>query len=311
MERIRVLSYMNEDLIYGTAAEENLKPNQNGQRTFAMDLIRIEGFDGEVKKEYQEEGMYLTNVEIGSTLMTMDIAKKSGSEYQTVRTDNVMNNKKVSDNTVEIQILTSSRKGVYIRLAFEQTINNLDPLMVYSKMEMGEENLVDVDTVRPRDEMYYVYARGGLEGSYLDPALAIQRADEYGGVVLNRSQQYVWERGNKKTQIQLNTQDIPEGFLKGTLDEEALQEAIGESGEVMNLTGCTLDSVLYEVSAQRPVVAKSGDHTSMVIVGYDAYNTYLYDPNTKETKPYGMNDSTQLFQGQGNVFYSYMENMEN
>ena len=49
----------------------------------------------------------------------------------------------------------------------------------------------------------------------------------------------------------------------------------------------------------------------MVIVGYDAYNTYLYDPNTKETKPYGMNDSTQLFQGQGNVFYSYMENMEN
>lgn len=310
-ECIRVLGYMNEDLIYGTAAEENLKPNQNGQRTFAMDLIRIEGFDGEVKKEYQEEGMYLTNVEIGSTLMTMDIAKKSGSEYQTVRTDNVMNNKKVSDNTVEIQILTSSRKGVYIRLAFEQTINNLDPLMVYSKMEMGEENLVDVDTVRPRDEMYYVYARGGLEGSYLDPALAIQRADEYGGVVLNRSQQYVWERGNKKTQIQLNTQDIPEGFLKGTLDEEALQEAIGESGEVMNLTGCTLDSVLYEVSAQRPVVAKSGDHTSVVIVGYDAYNTYLYDPNTKETKPYGMNDSTQLFQGQGNVFYSYMENMEN
>lgn len=310
-ERIRVLGYMNEDLIYGTAAQENLKPDQNGQRTFAMDLIRIESFDGEVKKEYQEEGLYLTNVEIGSTLMTMDITKKSGNEYQTVRTDNVMNNKKVSDNTVEIQILTSSRKGIYIRLAFEQTINNLNPLMVYSKMEMGEENLVELDTVRSRDEKYYVYAQGGLEGSYLDPSLAIQRADEYGGVVLNRSQQYVWERGNKKTQIQLNTQDIPESFLEGTLNEETLQEAMGDAGQVLNLTGCSLDSVLYEVSAQRPVIAKSGDNNSVVIVGYDAYNTYLYDPNTKEVSPYGMNDSTRLFQGQGNVFYSYMENIEN
>lgn len=309
--RIQVLGYMNEDLIYGIAAEGNLQPNQNGQRTFAMDCIRIEGFDGEVKKEYQEKGEYFTNVEIGSTLMTMDISRKSGSEYQMVRTDNVMNNRKASDNTVEVELITSSRQGVCIRLAFEETINNLEPLMVYSKMEMGEENLVELDTMRPRDEIYYVYARGSLEGSYLDPALAIQRADEFSGVVLNRSQQYVWERGNKRTQIQLNTADIPEGFLKGTLDEETLQEAVGGEGEVINLTGCSLDSVLYEVSVQRPVIAKSGDGSSVVIVGYDAYNTYLYDPNTGETSPYGMNDSTQLFQSQGNVFYSYIENIEN
>ncbi len=310
-QSIRVLGYMNEDLIYGTAAKENLQPDSGGQRTFAMDRIRIESFDGEVKKEYQEKGTYFTNVEIGSTLMTMNISKKSGNEYQTVRTDNVMNNRKVSDTMVETQIFTSGRQGVYIRLSFEQTINNLDPLMVYSKMEMGEENLVQVDTIRPKTERYYVYARGSFAGSYPDAAPAILQADRQNGVVLNRSQQYVWERGNKRTQIQLNPQGIPDGFLEGSLDEEKLQEAVGEEAQVINLTGCSLDSVLYEVSAQRPVAAKSGENNSVVIVGYDGYNTYLYDPKTKETRPYGMNDSTQLFRSQGNVFYSYIENIEN
>ena len=66
--------------------------------------------------------------------------------------------------------------------------------------------------------------------------------------------------------------------------------------------------VPYEISAQRPVIAKTGDNTSVVIVGYDEYNTYLYDPVKGETYPYGMNDSTALFEAAGNIFISYIEN---
>ena len=76
---------------------------------------------------------------------------------------------------------------------------------------------------------------------------------------------------------------------------------------MIDLSGCTLDSVLYEVSAQRPVIAKTGNNTSVVIIGYDEYNTWLYDPATSETQPYGMNDSTALFQSAGNVFITYLD----
>lgn len=50
---------------------------------------------------------------------------------------------------------------------------------------------------------------------------------------------------------------------------------------MIDLSGCSLDSVLYEISAQRPVIAKTGADTSVVIVGYDEYNTWLYDPVKK------------------------------
>lgn len=93
-----------------------------------------------------------------------------------------------------------------------------------------------------------------------------------------------------------------------SLDVAVLQESLGDGGTVIDLSGCTLDSVLYEISAQRPVIAKTGDNTSVVIVGYDEYNTYLYDPVKGETYPYGMNDSTVLFEAAGNIFISYIEN---
>ena len=143
-----------------------------------------------------------------------------------------------------------------------------------------------------------------------DPGQAVKHADDLAGVVLNRAQQYVWERGNKKTKITLNIEDVPEVMRTGSMDLAALQQGMGDQGTVIDLSGCTLDSVLYEVSAQRPVIAKTGNNTSEVIIGYDEYNTWLYDPATGETQPYGMNDSTALFEKAGNIFVSYIENIK-
>ena len=139
-----------------------------------------------------------------------------------------------------------------------------------------------------------------------DPAEAVRTADEEMGVVLNRSQQYVWERGNRKAQITLNIDDIPYIFRSGVWDADELRESVGDSMEVLDLSGCTLDSVLYEVGAQRAVVVKTSADTSQVILGYDEYNTWLYDPVTKEVSPMGMNDSTELFEKAGNIFLTYI-----
>ena len=95
--------------------------------------------------------------------------------------------------------------------------------------------------------------------------------------------------------MQIDTEGIPESVLQGTYDIKTLKKSLKKTGTVIDLSGCSLDSVLYEISAQRPVIAKTGADTSVVIVGYDEYNTWLYDPVKKEIYPYGMNDSTDLF----------------
>ena len=178
---------------------------------------------------------------------------------------------------------------------------------MYAKVSSTDEKDIVLDTQIPQETAYYVYGQGELDSIYTDPAKAVQRADTLGGVVLNRAQQYVWERGNKKTKIQIGTEELPDILLQGTYDIKTLKKSLKKTGTVIDLSGCSLESVLYEVSAQRPVIAKTGTNTSVLIVGYDEYNTYLYDPVKKETYPYGLNDSTDLFQKAGNVFITYIE----
>ena len=308
-QTLRALGFMNEDLIYGIISDGDILTDENGHETEGISTFRIENFKGKVKKEYHQDGFYITNVTVGTTMMEFELSAKSGNTYTVQKKDNIMNNRKASGSQVDVALITTNRAGTLIRLTMDQKPETDTPLLVYSKIESMKDASVTLDTTVPQGELYYVYAYGVLDRIYTDPAAAVKRADDQMGVVLNRAQQYVWERGNKKTKIQLNIQDVPEIIRTANWKKQEIQDGLGDAGTVIDLTGCSLDSVLYEVSAQRPVIAKTGDSSSVVIVGYDEYNTYLYDPSTGQTSPYGMNDSTALFESAGNVFLTYIENV--
>lgn len=301
---------MNEDLIYGILNKSDILTDEDGHKSEGISILRIEDFDGNVKKEYQKDGLYITDISVGSTLIEFELSAKSGdTSYVAQKKDNIMNNKKATENTVKIELVSASRTGVRVKLALNGTAQTDSPLTMYAKVSSTNQKDIVLDTQIPQEFTYYVYGQGGLDSIYTDPAKAILQADALGGVVLNRAQQYIWERGNKKTKTQMDTAELPEAILAGTMDIKTLKKSVKKTGTVIDLTGCSLDSVLYEVSAQRPVIAKTGSDTSVVIVGYDEYNTYLYDPVKKETYPYGMNDSTDLFQKAGNVFITYVESV--
>lgn len=307
-QKLDLLGFMNEDLIYGIVLDGDTLPNATGYMIDGITTFRIEGFDGTVKKEYHQDGLYVAGVIVGTTLMEFTLVQKSGDIYKGVKKDNIMNNSTAATDKTSVEQTSSSRQGVIVRLTFENSPSSEEPLILYAKVRNAGEKVVDIQVDKSSvEEVYYVYAGGGLDSVWTDPAKAVQRADKQTGVVLNRAQQYVWERGNMKTQITLNTTDIPEIIRTASLDVQNLQNGLGDSAKVIDLTGCSLENVLYEVSAQRAVIARTGSDSSVVIVGYDQYNTYLLDPSTGEVKPYGMNDSTVLFKNAGNMFITYLE----
>ena len=307
-QKLDLLGFMNEDLVYGVVLDGDTLPNATGYMIDGITTFRIEGFDGTVKKEYHQDGLYVAGVTVGTTLMEFTLVQKSGDIYKGVKKDNIMNNSTAATDKTSVEQTSSTRQGVIVRLTFEDSPSSEEPLILYAKVRNAGEKVVDIQVDKSSvEEVYYVYAGGGLDSVWTDPAKSVQRADKQTGVVLNRAQQYVWERGNMKTQITLNTTDIPEIIRTASLDVQNLQNGLGDSAKVIDLTGCSLENVLYEVSAQRAVIARTGSDSSVVIVGYDQYNTYLLDPSTGEVKPYGMNDSTALFKNAGNMFITYLE----
>lgn len=308
-QKVQAVGFMNDDFIYGYAYDEDIITDEIGTTIFGMSSLKIDDLEGGNIKTYANDGVWISNITIEEGLIALERVVKTEFGYVPTTTDNIMNNKQ--DNTGEVVIRASSedRRGTILTLIFEDPIANRTPLITTSKVLENEvESTMALKHAKAeRVPTYYVYAKGKLVDIYSKPAEAILEADGQVGVVLNDDQQYVWERGNSQTENELNNEDIPAVFLNGVMDEDALQETLGDSADILNLTGCTLEEVLYQLSSDRAVMARKPDGTTAVIVGYDRYNTLWYDYATGEHTYYGINDSTNLFLAGGNVFLSYVE----
>ena len=137
---------MNEDLIWGRLKNEDIVTDTNGHVAEGIYTFCIESFEGEVKKEYHQEGMYITDVSIGGTLMEFDLSVKGPDGYAIQKKDNIMNNKKAAANQVSIELTSTSRTGTQVRMAFEEKPDTDVPLVLYAKMRSGEEREIALDT---------------------------------------------------------------------------------------------------------------------------------------------------------------------
>lgn len=309
-QKMKALGFMNEDLVYGLANDGDIVTDNAGNTTFAMTSVRIERFGGEIVKEHHEENVWVSNVNLEEGLLELQRVQWENGAYVSVSSDHIMNNLQKNEETVSIRLITTERKATQIGLDFDKSVTNNNVLYIMSNLvEQEEIPTVDIEQARQESSIYYVYAKGVLDSTWSKVSDAITRADSQMGVVLNRQQQYVWERGNRDDTHQVNLEEVPQVVLSGTIDENTVQQSLGEDYTVLNLTGCSLDSILYFVNKGNPVIAKVSDTVNVVIVGYDAKNTILYYPATQEKGYFGMQDSTNLFSDAGNVFIGYMDSM--
>lgn len=309
-QKIKALGFINEDMVYGLANDGDIVTDSAGNTTFAMTTVRIESFGGEVVKEHHEEGIWVSNVNLQEGLLELERVQWENGSYVTISSDHIMNNLQKNEETVNIRLITTDRKATQIGLDFDKSITNKNVLFVASSMvDQDTVPTVDIEQIRQENNIYYVYAKGELDSTWSKVSDALIRADSQMGVVLNRQQQYVWERGNRDDSHQVNLEEVPSVILSGTIDENTIQQSLGEDYSVLNLSGCALDSVLYFVNQGNPVIAKVSDTVNVVIIGYNNQNTILYYPATGEQGYFGKQDSTDMFARAGNVFIGYMENM--
>lgn len=306
--RIRLFGFINNDLIYGVAKEGDIVTNVSGGRDFAMTEVRIQNFQGELVKSYHQDGYYVMNVTIQENLLELSRATKVGDSFAGTTPDQIMNNvRSKQDEIFSVVTSTTVRQGNVTAIQFAADSSGQPPLVVDTKIIEDPDRTLNMEQNEEEGTRYYVYARGELTGIYEKVSSAVAQAEEENGIVLDTAQRYIWESGNTPARASISSEDLPEAIAQGTLDLEALNEALKGQGSVIDMTGCTLEQILYEAGARRPVITKGENGQVKVILGYDAYNTILYDPVTKETDYYGMQDSTAAFQANGNVFLCYLE----
>ena len=80
-----------------------------------------------------------------------------------------------------------------------------------------------------------------------------------------------------------------------------------EGYDVLNLTGCTLDSILYYVNRDIPVLALTNTDDTYLIIGFNQLAVVLLDPDNSWYK-IGRNEAEEMFEESGNQFITYVPN---
>ena len=161
----------------------------------------------------------------------------------------------------------------------------------------------------------------------------VKAADKDMGIVVDNKQRNIWKRTksayvNPFTNIAVGSSDADASLAAQALSAMLVREgenvevhSLLEAGQspvsvlsgalkdatILDLTGCTLEEVLYFVSNGSPVYVRTGAEEAKLIVGYDAANVFVYDPGSGSTKKTGRNDAAEEFEAFGNVFISYVK----
>ena len=240
--------------------------------------------------------------------MEMTIAEKRDIGYVAVDVDHIMNNSR-STGDVTVGSVISNRAQEQMTLVFEQPGYTAGLEVFYAGIRQAETHAETVlEWPQSVEDRYFVYADGVLLAILPDSAQAVRLADARSGIVLDSAQRYIYERGNWNVAIVLDIVSIPEGVLTVPLDRSALEGVLGDKYKVLNLTGCSQESISYMISRGYPVLARTSASGNVLIVGYDADNVWVYDPTREnQIRAIASDDSRELFQNNGNCFMSYIE----
>ena len=75
---------------------------------------------------------------------------------------------------------------------------------------------------------------------------------------------------------------------------EILEESLLDT-QILELSGVTLDAVLYYVNQDIPVLVTLEDADAMLVIGFNELNIVVMNPNNGKIYKMGMKDATQMF----------------
>lgn len=334
-EYISVVGFMEEDLIYGLARKRDVRESRTGITTFPMYCLKIQSDSGNVLKTYQKQGIYVVDTEITENQLTLSrVTFDEESEiYIPAPEDQIMNTQEVKTGSNTLEFVVTENYETISEIAVKEEIDK-KTLVHLTPKEILFEGSRTVGKLEKgaTEDRFYVYGKDGIENIYVNPGKAVELAYRKAGVVVDDDGDYVWKRETRSTRNQImaiteNEVTESNSSLAVCLDTILKFEGISRNTQrrlnqgdtvfgilesdlqnctILDLSGCSLDAVLYYVNKDIPVLAMLEDGNAVLITGFNELNIVVMDPVAGTLEKRGMNDSTEWLAENGNQFIAYI-----
>lgn len=332
-EYIRLLDVINENVVYGYVKKSDITSTSAGAPLIpCYKLVIADATGKEIKKTYSSKKQYVTDVKVEGNVMTLSRVKRLGNKkFQSIADDSILNQTEEKTSAYELKSRVTSGTLTEWYIGFPSTFL-IGDVPAY---ETAEDSLITSGRSVHLDEVkvpkYYVYALGKITGSYEEPAEAIARADEQMGVVVSGSHMVVWERSgsflmNSIAGLEMKEQSGKVSNLaacaymvlkanhfsvdaeKMSAKNRSLYQMLRQyMEEPVNLSGASLEQVLYFVSSGKYVIGMTGTSAAVVIYGYDTKTVSVFNPASGQKETRSRAEMEKIFHDAGDKYVSYLK----
>ncbi len=276
------LGFLDSDCVYGLAKESVLGADDSLIPITTVVVVDFSDPDLAVLKTYESTDGYVSGVEVRDGNIYLEQMTLEDGEYVEAGENIIYNREMQEASPVSVVEIYSDIRETEVALRLPETIRE-EPERTESKwIRTGGTAQRLCEQIQ--EKTYYVYAKGEISLASDSLVEAVADAEANAGVVIGEDRAYVWNIAKPAAA----------SVVYPTEEEEPV-------GQTLDLTGCTLDQVLYYVGSGLPVYAKQNGK-SVVITGYDANSVTVYDPETEESAKETRSDTAEEFAASGNVF---------
>ncbi|CUO04948.1 hypothetical protein EAI89_05545 [Eubacterium sp. am_0171] len=305
-ETIRPLGFVSSDFIYGYQRPADKGRTVAGEDLLPMYALEIRDSKNKVVKTYSVEETYISDIFVEENLVTLNRVTKSGDTYTGTKQDYISNNEVRKESNITLESYTTDLKEKQMRLTYADGIEDQSPKILRPKQVMLDEAVRIAFDGKVKADKYYVYGMGELIEIYDKAAYAIQKAEQVSGVVISSDQSYIWEKGNRDLVYYTEAQAFKRADDQSSFDacEEQMKQYHAKR---VNLTGCSLDQVLYVINKGLPVISMTDSSHAILLTGYSTTDVTYIDPDSGEENTVSVNDMETMTAGSGNTFIGYVK----
>ena len=336
-ENIRIYGRINNNIIYGFSHVSDKCILADGSTLTPAYKLCIEDGYGNVLKTYVDSGFYIDGIDIGDNIITLKRLWKHSEApvtYDAAKDDTILNRLVPVTKPVSISKRITDRilTEYYVSLPSAVDIEDVPTMSMFFSTVINYDTTTRVSEPEDRTGQYYAYSYGTIAYSSVNVADVIAAADVGVGTVIASDGRLVWERGIKSARsdiASIKPVNADEGLdsVKASLkmllgwkgiapdvitfdsSRTSISKWLSDNSKlkVLDLTGASLDEVLYYVYKSRPVIAIKPDGKACVITGYDAVSITVYEPAAKKSVKYQIKEAVTMFEKAGNIFVSYVD----
>lgn len=335
-ECIKALGFIGEDLVYGLAYQEDIVENENDEMVFYMHSIVIQNETGAVLKNYKQDDIYIKQAVIQEDMIRLTRVEKTVDEeyvrYTKTTDDQIVSAKENTNGENYVETGYSNLYKTFVRIVINGKITPKNVHYVEPEQELYEGEKTLAVTYENVPERFYVYDAKELLGIYDKEADAVQYAVENNAWVINDYGSYVWRKESRSTKNQimaikeagvsedknslgvcLDTILAYEGIMRNCsylLEQgESVTDILNENLEnvqVLELTGCSLDNILYYVNMDIPVMVRLGQGKAVLVTGFNDSEVVLLDPDAGTLSKVKKKQAEQTFEEAGSYYITYV-----